>query len=273
MPSTGVPGPRALPFIGNLLDFDLEKPVQKLMKIAQEYGPIFKLRGPDGREMIVVSSQELVNELCDQTRFDKKVHRPLQEIREFAGNGLFTADTTDPDWGKAHRILMPVFGPAALRDMFPGMLDIAEQLMLKWERQGPKQSIDVADNMTRLTLDTIGLCAFDTRFNSFYEKQMHPFIGAMVRALAESGARGSRIPGQQRLMEMAGMLRQHHDDIELMHSIADELVSERKKSGDAEGKRDILSVMLNAKDPVTGEGLSEANIRFQLATFLIGEFG
>ena len=36
--------------------------------------------------------------------------------------------------------------------------------------------IDVADNMTRLTLDTIALCAFDYRFNSFYQREMHPFV-------------------------------------------------------------------------------------------------
>jgi cytochrome P450 / NADPH-cytochrome P450 reductase len=29
---------------------------------------------------------------------------------------------------------MPAFGPAAIRDMFGGMSDIASQLLLKWER-------------------------------------------------------------------------------------------------------------------------------------------
>ena len=67
------------------------------------------------------------------------------------------------------------------------MLDIADQLLLKWERQGPDHLIDVADDMTRLTLDTIALCAFGYRFNSMYTEAMHPFVGAMVRALVEAG--------------------------------------------------------------------------------------
>ena len=29
---------------------------------------------------------------------------------------------------------MPAFGTAAIREMFPDMLDLAEQLVLKWER-------------------------------------------------------------------------------------------------------------------------------------------
>ena len=48
---------------------------------------------------------------------------------------------------------------------------------------GAGAEIDVADNMTRLTLDTIALCAFDYRFNSFYQNEMHPFVAAMTGAL------------------------------------------------------------------------------------------
>ena len=43
--------------------------------------------------------------------------------------------------------------------------------------------------MTRLTLDTIALCGFGYRFNSFYRDTPHPFVQAMVRTLAESQAR------------------------------------------------------------------------------------
>ena len=261
-----IPGPKPAPVVGNIAHIDTHMPIQSLMDLAREYGPIFRMEMP-GREMIVVSSQELVNELCDEQRFDKKVHAPLRQVRDFAGDGLFTAETQEHNWGVAHRILMPVFGPASLRNMFPQMVDIADQLLLKWERQGPGQRIDVVDNMTRLTLDTIALCAFDYRFNSFYEKDMHPFIGAMVRALAESGARTRRLPLQNRLMLITR--RQYDEDIRIMHQIADELVAERRKQGAAANKKDILSTMLNARDPQTGEGLSDENIRYQMVTFLI----
>jgi len=234
-----------------------------MMNLAREYGPIFR-RGALGSESLIISSQELVNELCDEQRFDKKVHASL---RDFAGDGLFTAYTQEPNWGKAHRILMPVFGPAALRTMFPAMVDIAEQLLLKWERQGPTHRIDVVDNTTRLAFDTIALCAFDYRFNSFYQTEMHPFVESMVRALEESSGRTRRLPIQTRLKLMTR--HQYDEDVRLMHQIADELIAERKKQGDSAGKKDILSVMLNAKDPQTGEGLSDENIRYQIVTFLI----
>jgi cytochrome P450 / NADPH-cytochrome P450 reductase len=263
---TEIPGPRPRPVVGNIPDIDADAPVQGMMRLAREYGPIYKLEVA-GRDLVLVGSQELVDELCDELRFDKKVHRPLENIREFAGDGLFTAHTQEPNWQKAHRILMPVFGPAALRQMFPAMVDIAEQLLLKWERQGPEARLDVVDNTTRLALDTIALTAFSYRFNSFYERDMHPFVGAMVRALQESGARGRRLPLQNRLMLLTR--RQYDEDVRLMHQIADQLVADRRKRGDPSDGPDILSVMLGARDPVTGEGLDDENIRYQMVTFLI----
>lgn len=261
-----IPQPRPVPVVGNLPQMDTHNPVQGLMRIAGEHGPIVRLQLPGG-DIIVVSSQELTDELCDESRFEKKLHPPLRQVRDFAGDGLFTAETGEESWQRAHRILMPAFGPAALRSMFDGMTDIAEQVMLKWERQGPAHRIDVADNTTRLTLDTIALCSFGYRFNSLYTDRMHPFVTSMVRALEESGARTRRLPVQNRLMLLTR--RQYDEDKALMYSIADQLIAERRRHPSPEGEHDILDTMLTATDPATGERLSDENVRYQMVTFLI----
>ena len=72
------------------------------------------------------------------------------------------------------------------------MYDIATQLTMKWARQGPKVSIEAADDFTRLTLDTLALCTMGTRFNSFYTEQVHPFVDAMAGFLSGSGKRAGR---------------------------------------------------------------------------------
>src|SRR3954452_25433489 len=261
-----IPQPRPRPVVGNLPDLDPEKGIFGLMELAREHGPIYRLELP-GTELLVVSSQELVDELCDERRFDKKLHNPLRNVRDFAGDGLFTAETAEPNWGAAHRILMPAFGPAALRTMFDGMTDIAEQLLLKWERQGPAHRIDVSDNTTRLTLDTIALCSFSYRFNSMYSDQMHPFVGAMVRSLVESGERGRRLPLQNRLMLRTR--HQYDEDKRLMYEVADRLIADRRRHPLPDGQHDILDTMLQAADPRTGDRLSDENVRYQLVTFLI----
>ena len=78
-------------------------------------------------------------------------------MRQFAGDGLFTADTQEPNWQKAHRILMPAFGPAALKRMFAGMDDIVEQLLLKWERLGPTARMSATVN-SNSSFSRSGLC-------------------------------------------------------------------------------------------------------------------
>lgn len=264
--SVPVPQPPLKPVIGNLAELDGEAPVQSFMRLARTYGPFFKLRIFD-REVYIASSQELVNELCDESRFNKRVHKALTEIRAFAGDGLFTAHGDEPNWAKAHRILMPAFGPIGIRGMFDKMLDIAEQMFLRWERFGSHAVIDVADNMTRLTLDTIALCAFDYRFNSFYQDDMHPFVGAMVGALKEAGQRGRRLKVVNNLM--LSKQREFRTNIELMQSVAQQLIAERRQDPHGAEKADLLNLMLNGVDPVTGEKLSDENIGYQMVTFLI----
>ncbi|MET0342733.1 MAG: cytochrome P450 [Polyangiales bacterium] len=261
-----IPQPARSPVIGNLRELDGEIPIQSMMRIARQFGPIYQLEF-FSRRLVVLSSQALVDEVCDEARFDKHVHPTLRNIRAYAGDGLFTAHTDEPNWGKAHRILMPAFGPLGLRKMFAPMLDVAEQMMLRWARFGESAVIDVPDQMTRLTLDTIALCAFDYRFNSFYQNEMHPFVDAMVRGLAESGARARRPEIVTRAM--FGTERQYAADIRLMHEVADQLIAERRRDPHAARKDDLLARMLNARDPVTGEALSDENIRYQMVTFLI----
>ncbi|MCU1280954.1 MAG: bifunctional reductase 1 [bacterium] len=265
-PPRTIPQPRPLPLVGNVPDVGMTTPIQSMMRLARELGPLYRLDFP-GQTLLVASSQEIVAELCDEARFDKHVHGALRHIRKFAGDGLFTANTDEPNWERAHRILMPAFGPAAMRDYFDPMLDVAEQMLEKWERLGPRAELDVPDNMTRLTLDTIALSGFGYRFNSFYQREMHPFVDAMVRGLAEAGARSRRQRLQTRLM--LATQRQFARDVAFMKRVVDEVIAERRAAGEAGRQRDLLGLMLAGEDPVTHERLDDVNIRNQIVTFLI----
>ncbi|MFO0621050.1 MAG: cytochrome P450 [Polyangia bacterium] len=261
-----IPQPPVRLIIGNAPDIDPEVPLQSMMRLAQELGPIFRLTFPK-HSLLALSGHSLVAEVCDESRFEKTTKGALDVLRDLGGDGLFTARNDEPNWGKAHRLLMPAFSPSAMRDYFDDMVDIADQMLTKWERLGPEVSLDVSDNMTRLTLDTIALCGFGYRFNSYYQNEMHPFVDSMVRALREAGRRSRRLPIQNRLM--LSTTRQYESDIEYLHSVTAELIKKRRKLAKEETPTDLLSRMLNARDPLTGETLDDDNIRNQLVTFLI----
>jgi cytochrome P450 / NADPH-cytochrome P450 reductase len=261
-----IPHPPRTFVLGNLLSLTTTTPVQDMMRLAREYGPIYWL-DMLGKPVVIVSGFDLVDELCDESRFDKSVRGALRRLRAFAGDGLFTAYTQEPNWPKAHNILLPSFGQRAMQGYHPMMLDIAEQLVLKWDRLNADDEIDVTHDMTSLTLDTIGLCGFGYRFNSFYRESPHPFVGAMIGALGASmEARG--LPLENVLKKARE--RKLRADIRYMNEMVDRIVRERRESGDdLADKPDLLSHMLAGVDRKTGERLDDLNIRYQVITFLI----
>ena len=262
-----IPHPPKTFLVGNLLALGATTPVQDMMKLAREYGPIYWL-DMMGKPVIVVSGFSLVDELCDEARFDKSVRGALRKVRNFAGDGLFTAYTQEPNWSKAHNILLPNFGQRAMQGYHPMMLDIAEQLVLKWERLNANEEVDVVRDMTSLTLDTIGLCGFDYRFNSFYRDHNHPFVDAIVGALSGSMEQARRLPLEDLIRK--GRDRKLRADIRFMNEMVDRIIKERRASGDdVTSKPDLLSYMLSGVDRKTGERLDDLNIRYQIITFLI----
>ncbi|ANY65848.1 NADPH--cytochrome reductase [Paenibacillus sp. BIHB 4019] len=260
-----IPHPPTYGPLGNLPLIDIDSPTLSLGALAEKYGPIFKFTAP-GLSSLIVSGHELVAEVCDVTRFDKYVYNELQNVRAFGGDGLFTSWTHEPNWKKAHNILLPTFSKQAMKGYHSMMIDIAEQLILKWARLNPQDSVDVADDMTRLTLDTIGLCGFNYRFNSFYREDHAPFVQSMVRALNEAMLRGSRMKIQNMLMIKTK--RRFEEDIQTMFTLVDKIIAERKANSEP-GQTDLLARMLEGKDPETGEMLDNENIRHQIITFLI----
>lgn len=260
------PSPKSHPFIGSLLELEPDAVIQGLTRMWREHGPIYRL-SVLGQVTTVLGGQQLVAEVCDESRFGKYLHSALLNLRPALGDGLFTARGDEPNWALAHGILMPAFGPIGIRGMADKMLDIAGQMFDRWERFGDEAEIDVPDMMTRLTLDTLALCAFDYRFNSFYRDDMHPFVDAMVGALVEAGARDRRPDFISR--SMLRTRRRFERDVMIMHDLADTLLAARRGEARKSERGDLLDAMLSGVDPVTGRGLDDENIRYQLVTFLI----
>jgi cytochrome P450/NADPH-cytochrome P450 reductase len=265
-PLSSIPHPPKKPIVGNMLSLDSTSPVQHLARLAKELGPIFRL-DMMGAPIVIVSGAELVDELSDEKRFDKAVRGALRRVRAIAGDGLFTADTTEPNWGKAHNILMQPFGNRAMQSYHPMMVDIAEQLVKKWERLNADEEIDVVHDMTALTLDTIGLCGFDYRFNSFYRRDYHPFVESLVRSLETvMMTRGLPLEG----LWMRGRRQDMEKDIAFMNAMVDDIVAERRKGAEAaSAKKDMLGAMMTGVDRASGDQLDDVNIRYQINTFLI----
>jgi cytochrome P450 / NADPH-cytochrome P450 reductase len=262
--TASIPAPPGLPIVGHLHQIAKSGLVGHLLDVSRTMPEgIFKLKF-GSRVGLFVTSADLVAELCDETRFRKMPGPGLRVVRRFAGDGLFTAFSEEPNWGKAHRILLPAFSQRAMKGYFDLILEVCDQLIANWSKlEG--QDILVADDMTRLTLDSIAIAGFGHRFNSFEKEQLDSFLEALARALGESLNTITRLPIQNRFAKKAK--RQFDADIAEMNKLVDDIIVGRRKHPIE--SNDLLNLMISALDPETGEGLDDLNIRYQVLTFLI----
>lgn len=83
-----IPHPPTYPVIGNVLAIDPDDPMQSIVRLMKQYGPIMALKFPkQPRPVVMIGCQEYVHEVCDQERFQKVVGGALEEVRSVAGDG------------------------------------------------------------------------------------------------------------------------------------------------------------------------------------------
>ena len=134
---------RRLPLIGDVLSFDADTPSQSAMKLAQ-LGPVFEFRFL-GVRYVVAAGSDVVAELTDESRFCKHVGPDIEALRLLGGDGLFTAYNDEPNWQKAHDVLMPAFSQQSMRRYHAIMFDVADELTARWDE---RQIVDVSADAT-----------------------------------------------------------------------------------------------------------------------------
>ncbi len=230
------------------------------MRRGAELGPIFELKIFD-QKFVFVSGAELAAEFADESRFEKALSPAIVALREFVGQGLFTAYNDETNWAIAHELLRPAFTKAAMQRYHPVMLAAAQELFDAW--QSIDSPVDVSVGMTKLTMETISRSAFSHDFGSFSRTEPHPFIPAMVAALEAGQLKGSiaSMPGGSVLLRRIGRRNAHH--LAYVDSLLDDIISARRADNSAP-VNDLLGIML--KPP---KQLDDVNIRHQILTFLV----
>ena len=178
--------------------------------------------------------------------------------------GLLTAE--GQNWRTQRRALAPLFARKAVMNFSTAMLDAANGLAERLA-QREDEVVDVAVEATRVTLevlertifsDGLGRAPEDIRLamKGYFETigRIDPFDMLGVPDFVPR-------PGRRKLRPM----------LRVFESAVDTIISTRRERivADPDGApRDILTFLLNAADPETGEALSEAEIRANILTFI-----
>lgn len=252
--------PRRVPLLGDIFGLQSDSSTQNAMGLA-ELGPISELRFL-GARYVVAAGADAVADLNDETRFCKHVGPDIEALRIVGGDGLFTAYNDEPNWHKAHQLLMPAFSQSAMRHYHAVMFDVADELTDRWDQGADGAStVDVSADTTRVTLETIGRCAAGYSFGCFRTDATHPFVAHMVSALLGADRLGVLRETFLPAVAYRRYERRVRRDAQYLHALADDIVATRRAQR-SDGPGDLLQIMLESD-------LDAANIRYQLINFLI----
>lgn len=220
--------------------------------LGELHGPLF-YADYSGVRKLYACSLDLVDELCDESRFAKNLTQGLARVRPLAGDGLFTAYHGEPNWQKAHDVLMPGFSYAGLQNYHGAMLDIGNQLIARWDACVGQRPADASTDLQKLAMDTVGLAGFGARFDSYNYDGLAPIPQSFTAAFGELGKEPTTT--------------EFTKELAYLHGAFDELVEQHRT--DADDKLNDLLYLMLARDADGEPVLSPDNVRNQIMTFLI----
>ena len=247
---------------------DPTTPVQNMLRLGADLGPIFEMLAM-GRKFVFARGVDLVGELCDDRRFTKALAPGVEDLRMFVADGLFTAETDEPNWRLAHDLLMPAFSKSAMRGYHEVMVAATDELISVWDgAAGEGRTVDVSPWLTKLTLETIGRAAFSHTFGSFETAEVDPFVttfvGDMSHAASRSNLAALPLAGRRMVRRRDRRALERHRYID---DLLQQIVAEREAS--AERHDDLLGRMMHEPVDDSGALLEAANVRHQILTLLV----
>jgi cytochrome P450 len=249
-------------------------PIATYVGAFRRYGDVFRIRGP-GIRQYALYKHEHVEQVFVKNQ-DNYIKGPEFEVlAEAAGQGLVTSN--GELWRRQRKLVQPLFAKRHLEPLAPHMVGAANALLADWDgRFGDGGRLDVAHEMTGLTLDVVGRALFSADLSG----DIASTVGeAMTEALPEVLAMmvspitwgGRALPGMD--MKRAMRLRPRsyrrlRTQVNRIDALIEPMIARRAASGD-ERPADLLQLLLDARDEQTGEPMGLGQVRDEVATFLL----
>jgi len=249
------PGPRSWVPGSNLRAMQRD-PLGFLTRIAREFGDVVHFTfGP--QHLYLINEPDLIREVLVTKERAFMKGRALQRTKLLLGEGLLTSE------GDFHlrqrRLMQPAFHRDRIARYAEGMRANAERVAESW-RDG--QTMDVAQEMTRLTLSIVAQTLFGADVSSEADE-----IGRALTELMEVFTVLLN-PFTQWLMKLpTPKMRSTQRAIERLDATIYRMIEQRRASGVDRG--DLLSMLLLAQDE--GEVMTDRQVRDEAMTlFLAG---
>ncbi|HSU99489.1 MAG TPA: cytochrome P450 [Roseiarcus sp.] len=188
----------------------------------------------------------------------------LRILRPGLGNGLLTAE--GEDWRFQRRALAPLFSPRQIAEFAPAVHRVGQAAIARMNRRRDGAVADVAAVMSRLTLEVLEQTLFSQglgREPSAFQRAVASYFQTIGRIdpLDLLGA-PDFVPRLRR--------RRGRGALQFFDSAVDAIIEKRRAlvTQGGEAPRDLLTLLMSARDPENGQGIAEADVRANIVTFI-----
>jgi len=252
------PGPRRTPRAVLPLALGRE-PLSYLRELARTYGDVAHITAA-GEHIVVLSHPQLVKDVLITHQRNFRKGRGLERARKLLGNGLLTNE--GEDHLRQRRLIQPAFHKERIASYATAMTGYADRVQSRW---ADGATLDVAEEMMRLTLGVVGRTLFDADVESQARN-----VGEALTSVLNSFWT-TMLPFADLLEKLPiPLLKKGKDARAQLDAIIYGLIAERRKSPVDRG--DLLSMLLLAQDEEQGgRGMTDAQVRDEAMTiFLAG---
>jgi cytochrome P450 len=180
-------------------------------------------------------------------------------------NGLLSAEAEQ--WRVQRRTLAPMFSRKMVASFSPEMLRAAEQLVARWFRLAEPANIDAAAEMGRVVFDVLE----HTIFSDGLGCEAEQLRAAMATYFDTIGTiEPLDVFGVPDFIPRPSRLRVR-STLRFFDAAIDQLIASRRsriKQDPERAPSDILTLLLRALDPETGQAMTEAEVRSNVLTFM-----
>lgn len=245
--------------LGLLADFR-EDPLAVFMEAWQTCGDVAEVRVAWSHLLLLSSPRHARQVLITNAANYEKGTRGQVLLRKILGDGLLTAEGSI--WRKHRRIANPAFRRKMIAGFAATMATATEELV----EEIIDGEFDASDAMNRLTLRIAGRCFFGQDIS-----EEESDIGAALSAVLDEFTRLVAAPfvGFEHIPTPANL--RYRRAVLALDAAAREIIAARRADLErgAEPGGDLLTMLLSARDPETGEGLSDQALRDEVLTMLL----
>ena len=249
------PGPR-----GNVLLMPTrsirKKTHEYLLRLEKEYGDVSKIKfGPF--TVIYLANPDYI----EYVFLNRDIYTKIQEggmLRILLGNGLLTSE--GDFWLKQRRLIQPVFHKQRLDRFIQKISESTDEMLADWEKKNG-ETIDVYNEMNRVTLDIVGKTLFSVNVKSEFDK-----VNSALTKIMTAIRNRSRFMRFPLWVPLPSHLRIEHNRKVLDETIS-EIINQRRN---ATGKfDDLLTMLMEVEDADTRERMTDKQLRDEVLTIFI----